>query len=228
MKKICVCNQKGGSCKTSFTALLSLALAGDDKRVLCIDTDPQNGLTSFFKARPKTGTLEMIMGKVPEILTIDRHGVFIDLIGADYHLDKMYANVDYLNLKRALAHIDVEKYDYVLFDTPPTMIGITRAAAVISDSVYVSADISESTIGPTLYTLRALAEIEKVPRVVLIGKAPGERTGYVADLTRDFIGQLGSHFVGFVDRSATMQKVVAGVTKMSKGQREKILGVFND
>lgn len=222
--KITVTNQKGGSGKTSFAVLLSLALASEGKRILAIDTDPQGGLTSFLTGAeiPHVTTYDLIMGKTPDIKRIERHGVFIDFIGADYQLDLIYATIDHLSIKRALLLIK-DDYDYIIFDTPPTVQGISRACAVVSDKILIPADISMSTIKPTLYTIKSLRDIEKKGEVILIGKDPKDKEGYTADLTREFIGYLEKSFIGYIDKSATMQKVIAGVLNMSKAQKEKIL-----
>ena len=224
MQIITVANQKGGAGKTSFTVLLSIALAISGKRILIIDTDPQGGSTAFLsgKEKPNITTYDLIMGETPEIKQIERNGVFIDFIGADYRLDMIYATIDHLSVKRALNLIP-DNYDFVIFDTPPTLQGITRACAVVSNLIIIPADISESTISPTLYTINKLHEMEKTGKVLLIGKDPKDKTGYVADLTRDFVKQLSGNFSGYVDKSATMQKIIAGVSNMSKAQSEKIL-----
>ena len=153
---ISVISQKGGSGKTSTSVMAAIVLA-EVGRVLAIDTDPQGGLTSFLagdRAR-ESGTYDLIMGEVPEILQIDRHGVKLDLIGADYRLDMIYTTIDNFAIKRALRLIE-KNYDYIIFDCPPTVQGITKACAICADRVVTPADVSLSTIKPTLYTIKML------------------------------------------------------------------------
>lgn len=220
-----VINQKGGSGKTSMSVLSAIALA-EVGRVLAIDTDPQGGLTSFLAGNRETesGTYDLIMGKHPEVLQIDRHGVKLDLVGADYRLDMIYTTIDNFAIKRALKLIQ-DHYDFIVFDTPPTVQGITKACAMCADRIITPADISLSTIKPTLYTIKMLAEMEKQANVYLIGKDPKDKHGYTADLTRDFIEQLGNAFCGYIDKSATAQKIVAGVSQMNKKIKEQLGGL---
>jgi len=223
---IAVINQKGGSAKTSLSVLISLMLAGEGK-VLCIDTDPQSGLSSFLAGNReiKSGTYDLLMGELPEVITIERHGVNIDLIGADYRLDMIYSTIDSYAIKRALKLIDKE-YDYIVFDTPPTLPGITKACAVCADIVITPADVSLSTIKPTLYTIKTLSELEKKSHVYIIGKDPEGKTGYIADLTINFVEQIGESFSGYIDRSATNQKIVAGISAINKKIKNQLSGLL--
>ena len=225
---ISIVNQKGGSGKTSMSVMTAIALA-DAGRVLCIDTDPQGGLTSFLAGSREieSGTYDLILGEKPKVLQIERHGVKLDLIGADYRLDMIYTTVDNFTIKRALKLIEKD-YDFIIFDTPPTVQGITKACAVCADRVIIPADISLSTVKPTLYTIKVLSEMEKTANVYLIGKDPKDKSGYVSELTRDFVRQLGTSFCGYIDKSATSQKIVAGVSQMNRKIKEQLSGLVNE
>lgn len=224
---IAVVNQKGGSGKTSFTVLLSLSLSSQG-RVLAIDTDPQGGLSAFMNIEKKTGTYNMIMGQAPEIETVNRDSCSVDIIGADYRLDKIFASTDQFSMKRALKRVPAD-YDFVVFDTPPTVQGITRAAIAVSDYIITPCDISRSTIGPTLYTIDSIAEMEKKTHPVLIGKEEtgdrkeGEKKNYIRDLTREFVSVLGECKPGYIDKSTVIQQIVAGEKKLTESYKTKIL-----
>jgi len=214
MKKICITNQKGGSGKTSTAVLLTLALAGSRRRVLAVDSDPQAGLTSFFIPEgwtEKRGLYDLIMGDNPEPVHIDRGGIVFDLIPADYRLDKIYSTLAPFAIRDAFKCAD---YDMIIFDTPPTVQGISRAAAMASDRIIVPTDISRASIRPTIYTLTALKEIEKTGQVYLIGKDPGEDgRGFTAETARTFIEELGRNYAGTIPRSVSMQKIVSDTVR---------------
>jgi chromosome partitioning protein len=207
MKKICVMNQKGGSGKTTTAVLIALALTGEGRRVLAVDGDPQGGLTAYLVPDgERRGLFDLLMGDAVTPLTIDRGGLTFDLLPADYRLDKIYATMGPYELEKPLGRF---QYDYLVIDTPPTVQGITRAAAFISDTLIIPADISPATIRPTLYTLKSLEEIKKTGRVYLIGKEPDGKHGFTADTARDFIAALGKAYGGTIPRSVTMQKIAA-------------------
>ena len=106
---------------------------------------------------------------------------------------------------------DVKDYDYIILDNPPTVQGISRAAAIFADQIFVPADISIQTLGPTLYTLKSLEEIEKKGKVLLVGyKEPKENSGgYMTELMRRFNTELNGSIFGTIPRNVTTARAVA-------------------
>ena len=153
MKKICVINQKGGSGKTTFAILSCLALASAGRKVLAVDCDPQAGLTNYL-SRSEDIRLELfdiILGsKEFNIINSVRDSISFDFIPADHRLDKIYTTMDPFTFETLFNELN---YDYVVFDTPPTVQGISQAAAMASDKIFVPADISRGTILPIFYPL---------------------------------------------------------------------------
>jgi len=113
-----------------------------------------------------------------------------------------------------------------VFDTPPTVQGISRAAAMISDEIYIPSDISIPSLGPTMYTLKSLEDIEKSGSVVLIGfREPREGgKGYTDKITREFLSKLNGTFKGSVPKNITMAKAIADPeTKWTAKKKEAVL-----
>ena len=223
MKIITISNQKGGAGKTSTTILITLGLAATGKKVLVVDCDPQAGLTSFLLPNHNDlkGIFDMLVGENISPIAIDRCGITFDLLPSDHRLDKVYATMS----PYELAQFKKQPYDYVVFDTPPTVQGITRAASMIADQIIIPADISRATIKPTLYTIEALKEIKKKGKVLLIGKEPEEATkGFIAETARAFIKALGSSYAGTIQKSVMMQKAVSDTTMTwTEAKKDKIL-----
>jgi len=145
--KISICNQKGGSGKTSTAVLLTLALAGAGRKVLAVDTDPQGGLTSLLDPdggeERRGGIFELLMGEAPSPVHVDRGGIRFDFLPADYRLDKVYSSVSPFSLRDRFKN---GEYDFIVFDTPPTVQGISRAAALASDKIIIPTDVSRASI----------------------------------------------------------------------------------
>lgn len=188
-------SQKGGSGKSTTTALITISKAAQGLKVLCIDTDPQGGLTSFLTGKEpegKKGVFDYIMGDDVEPVTIEKHGCKFDLLPADYRLDKVFASSDIYTFKE-LAQV-YNSYDVILYDTPPTLQGITKAAAYVSDKIITPSDISRGSISPTIYTVETLRQMEKNTSVFLIGYKENIKSGFMCDLQNEFIQRLNKSF----------------------------------
>lgn len=234
MKTIAILNQKGGCGKSTLTMLLSLALASGGKKVLAIDCDPQGGLSSFLidPAENRPGLFDFLgkFRKLKEVtFPVTRSGIDFDLIPADYRLDSISSSLDPFALKRLLK--DIKGYDYILLDNPPTVQGISRASAIYADRVIIPTEVSAPALGPTLYTIKSLEEIEKQGRVLLIGyKEPKENGGgYMSELTKKFNAELGSAILGSIPRTVTTARAVADpATSWTNAKIEKFLKPLRD
>lgn len=230
MTFISILNQKGGSGKTTYSVLTAMALASTGKRVLIIDCDPQYGTSALLSPTDKVerlGLFELLSGlnKLNEVvIPIERDDISVDLIPSDYRLDSIAPSLDPYALKRKFKGL--KGYDYVVLDTPPTVQGISRAAAIVSDQIYIPSDISIPSLGPTLYTIRALKDIEKKGKVVLVGyKEPKDDSkGYTARITREFMDKLNGNFLGTIPRSILIAKAISEPEhKWTEKKKEKIL-----
>lgn len=144
-KIIAICNQKGGTGKTTSAVNLSTSLALSQKKVLLIDLDPQANATSGLginrhKIEKSTYHILLEEAEIKDIIQIsaiagldlvpanlDLTGAEIELVGA---LGREY------RLKRALAQIR-ESYDFVIIDSPPSLGLLTINALCASDSVLI-------------------------------------------------------------------------------------------
>ena len=222
MKRITITNQKGGSAKTTTAALVALYLAAAGKDVLCIDCDPQGGLSALLGVSGTNGAglYEALMGD--DVRPIEARGV--RLLPADHRLDKIAYTLAPYEVREVVKRYAAE---FVVIDTPPTVQGISRAAAIAADLVIVPADIARTTLGPTLYTLDALRQVERAGQVLLIGKEPREDVhGYAAELYREFRKALKRSYAGTIARSAAAQKAAAGLQKVPAGIAATIGGLI--
>lgn len=143
-------NEKGGTGKTSTTALLSWELAKLDKKVLMVDCDPQANLTDLMiKTKSMENTDVTIDPSLFALLINNRKisdGVIhiknnLDLIpaAADMNLLSRWLDQQINNendkiayLKKALNPIS-GNYDFVFMDVSPTM-------SLTNDNVFMSCD----------------------------------------------------------------------------------------
>ena len=143
-KIITVCNQKGGTGKTTTTVNLSAALAELSKKILVVDMDPQGNATSGFgvnKNEIKNSAYEILLNKVSASQAIIKNVLpNLDLIPCNIHLTG--AEIELVGvlsrenrLKKALA--EVSDHDFIIIDSPPSLGLLTLNSLVAANSVLI-------------------------------------------------------------------------------------------
>ena len=144
-KIISICNQKGGTGKTTSAINLATYLALADKKVLLMDLDPQANATSGLginKHSIKKSTYHVLLEEldIKEILqptavnNLSLAPSNLDLTGAEVELVGMLGR-EY-RLKKALDK-ERENFDFVLIDSPPSLGLLTINALCASDSIII-------------------------------------------------------------------------------------------
>jgi len=232
MKVIAVVNQKGGAGKTTFASLLVKTLSEKGKSVLAIDLDPQGGLTSILLGESDTerkGLFEFLMTKNIDgsIHSVDGN-LFdgkIDVMPSDYRTDKIFLGVTPFAFKP----LGSLPYDFCILDTPPTVQGITKAGMIFADRILIPTEISIQSKAPTLYTIEAIKELEKIPEVVFSGwKDPGDKGGYQANLTREFDSLFSKYLSGNIPRNSTAVSFASEWKKATASHKQGILAELNE
>jgi len=144
-KTIVICNQKGGTGKTTTSVNLSAALADAGKKVLLVDMDPQGNATSGIginKNEIAASAYEILLGKINARQAITKTAIpSLDIIPCNIHLTG--AEIELVGvlsrenrLKKSLAEIKPD-YDYIIMDSPPSLGLLTLNALVAADSILI-------------------------------------------------------------------------------------------
>ncbi len=145
IKIIAVCNQKGGTGKTTTSVNLAYALASYGIKVLLVDMDPQGNSTSGVgvnKISLQNTVYEVLLGKASADQAIVKN-VFpnldlmpcnINLTGAEIELVGILSRET--RLRKALDKIKNE-YEYIFIDSPPSLGLLTLNALVACNSVLI-------------------------------------------------------------------------------------------
>jgi len=145
MKKIAICNQKGGVGKTATAVNLSAGLSLAEKKVLLVDFDPQANATSGIGVdyknlqisiydclyEPSLVKPAIIKTKWPFLSVFPSDP---DLVGAEIELVEKERREE--KLKEVLNQIDTE-YDFGIIDCPPSLGLLTVNALVACNSVII-------------------------------------------------------------------------------------------
>jgi chromosome partitioning protein len=144
MRIIALMNQKGGVGKTTTTVNLGAALAEAGKRVCLIDLDPQAHLTINYGVDPspeQVSLYDVLVDERPIADAVQQVAERVDLVPSS--IDLAAAEVELVSvmgremiLKKRLEAAG-KKYDFILFDCPPSLGLLTINALAAAGEVIV-------------------------------------------------------------------------------------------
>lgn len=169
-RSIAVANQKGGVGKTTTAVSIAACLAESGKRTLLIDLDPQANATSALGQEKLTGgsVYQALLGGAALADSIRPSGYeHLDIIPSE--VDLTVAEVDvartdnYLQRMRlALTPIrELNRYDFILVDCPPSLGILTMNALAAVDRVLVPIQCEYFALEGLAVIMRVLQQIKE-------------------------------------------------------------------
>lgn len=203
-KTISICNQKGGTGKTTSAINISTYLALAEKKVLLIDLDPQANATSGLginKYNIKKSIYHVLLEEldIKEILltsaavnnfwlapsNLDLTGAEVELVGT---MGREY------RLKKALLK-EKDNFDFIIIDSPPSLGLLTINALCAADSVLIPVQCE-------YYALEGLTQLANTISLVKNNLNPGlavegallTMADYRTNLTKEVINEARNYF----------------------------------
>jgi chromosome partitioning protein len=202
-KIITICNQKGGTGKTTTAINLAAYLALAQRKVLLIDLDPQANTTSGLgidQSRVKQATYHVLLEEAGlkdiyqdtgvENLWLAPSG--LDLTGAEVELVSVLGR-EY-RLKKALS-IEKDNFDFIIIDSPPSLGLLTVNALCAADSALIPVQCE-------YYALEGLSQLLNTIRLVKENLNPVldieglllTMADFRTNLTKEVIEEVRKHF----------------------------------
>ncbi|MCR5777648.1 MAG: ParA family protein [Lachnospiraceae bacterium] len=182
-----ICNQKGGTAKTTTAVNLGVGLADEGKRVLIVDMDPQASATICL-GFPRPDFLEKTVADMMDKVILDEpiapkegilhHEEGVDLMPSNISLSGMEVSlVNAMSRESILRqYLDTVKrdYDHILIDCSPSLGMLTVNALAAADNVlvpvqaqYLSAKGLEQLLGTVSKVKRQINPKLKIEGILL-------------------------------------------------------------
>lgn len=202
-KIISICNQKGGTGKTTSAINIATSFALAGKKIMLIDLDPQANATSGIginKHSVQKSTYHVLLEE-QEIQTILQPTAVSNLFLAPSNLDLTGAEVELVGalgreyrLKRALQK-EKENFDFIIIDSPPSLGLLTINGLCAADSVIIPVQCE-------YYALEGLTQLVKTIELVKDNLNPNlaiegvllTMADYRTNLTKEVIQEARNYF----------------------------------
>ena len=202
-KIITVCNQKGGTGKTTSAINIAAYLALAGKKVVLIDLDPQANATSGIginKHQITKSTYHVLLEET-ELKELLQPSAISNLWVAPSNLDLTGAEVELVGvlgreyrLKRAL-HKERDNFDFMIIDSPPSLGLLTINGLCAADSVLIPVQCE-------FYALEGLTQLSNTVRLVKDNLNPNlviegvllTMADYRTNLTKEVIEEARKYF----------------------------------
>jgi chromosome partitioning protein len=215
-KIIAICNQKGGTGKTTSVINLSAALALLGKHVLIIDIDPQGNATSGLgidKHALKNSVYQVLVNNLPiediiistAVKNLSIAPSNLELTGAEIELVGFVARES--RLRKALEKIQ-NHFDFIFIDCPPSLGLLTLNGLMAANSVIIPIQCEYYALEGVTLLLNSINLVRERlnPRLTIEGVLL-TMADYRTNLTNEVINEIKNYFKDKVYRTIVPRNI---------------------
>lgn len=164
MRKICIINQKGGVGKTTTTINLGAGLSRNDRKVLIIDLDAQGNINSSLNIESYKDIYDFLFENAEFNECVAHAGKNLDIMRSKETLTKAEVFLAKQPEKEILLKTkmkDIENYDYILVDCPPSLGLLNQNAMLFADEAIIPVSTDYLGMDALRKMSKAIREINK-------------------------------------------------------------------
>jgi chromosome partitioning protein len=175
---VTVANQKGGVGKTDLSVNLACYMASMGKKVLLVDMDPQANATDYLCSQAASlSTANLLLDKhVTLQQTVEKTNYQnLDIVPSSQSLSaaqiQLAADVTQMQFKLKQKLKNIEDYDYVVIDTPPSLGLLTINAFTATNEVLIALQAHYFALDGLAKLLETIENVENTlnPKISLGG-----------------------------------------------------------
>ena len=199
-KVITVCNQKGGTSKTTSCVNLGIGLAMEGKKVLLVDSDPQGSL-SISLGYPEPDEMENTLATVMMNIVNDEefcleeilihHNEGVDILPANIELSAIEVSLVNVMSRELILRQLIERirgdYDYIIIDCMPSLGMMTINALACADAVLIPVQAAYLPVKGLQQLIKTIGRVKRQlnPKLKIEGillTMVDNRTNYAKDI----------------------------------------------
>lgn len=214
-RKIAIVNQKGGSGKTTTAVNLAASLVNLNKKVLLIDMDPQGSASLWLGLKDLGKNLFDVLTSSKElkdvVITTNQKG--LDIVPSSTILsgvEKALASEVGTEtiLKNKLNDFNINEYDYVLIDCPPTLGILSLNALTAVNEVIVPVEAHVMALHGLVQLMKTINKVRERlnPDLKISGILPC-RVDFRTKHSKEVLEQLNRRFEKQVYNSVIRENV---------------------